>query len=59
MGYKGYQPKSGLSMGNMSSLLCPRGTRSESFTKYLVLFIASYRGGRNESYMYGVDKEKT
>lgn len=59
MKYRGYQPKSGLSMGNMSSLLSPKGARSEGFTSYLVPFLASYRGGRNESYMYGVDKEKT
>ena len=55
MEYKGYQPRSDMTMGNLSGMLNPKGARSVDLLNYIVPFIAGYRGGRNESYMYGVD----
>lgn len=55
MGYKGYQPRLDMSMGNLSGMLNPKGARSIDLLNYIVPFVAGYRGGRNESYMYGVD----
>lgn len=53
--YKGYQPKLDMILGNLTTMLNPKGARSVSISNFIVPFIAGYRGGRNESYMYGVD----
>lgn len=37
------------------SRITPRLSRGTELSKYLISYIASYRGGRNESMMYGVD----
>lgn len=57
MSYKGYQiqHRSDLIVGNLASVLTPKGARAVYLTNFIVPFIACYRGGRNESYMYGVD----
>lgn len=55
MDYKGYQPRLDMNMGNLSTMLNPKGARSVNILNYITPFIAGYRGGRNESYMYGVD----
>jgi len=52
MGFKGYQYGDDL---NLSNLITPKGARSASISNYIVPFIAGYRGGRNESYMYGIE----
>lgn len=54
-GYKGYQARDDIVLGNLSSVLTPKGARSVGISNFIVPFIACYRGGRNESYMYGVD----
>jgi hypothetical protein len=43
-------------IGNITSRLTPKDARAIDLTKYIVPFIAGYRGGRNESFMYGIDK---
>jgi hypothetical protein len=40
---------------NLSTLISPKGARSAPVSNYIVPFIAGYRGGRNESFMYGVE----
>lgn len=55
MNYKGYQPRLDMNMGNLADMLIPKGARSINVLNYITPFIAGYRGGRNESYMYGVD----
>jgi hypothetical protein len=55
MSYKGYQPRSDMTLGNLSSMISPKVSRSTDILNYIVPFIAGFRGGRNESYMYGVD----
>lgn len=55
--YDGYQLKNGYSFGKIPSLVSPRGINtSGAIGLALNHFIASYRGGRNESFMYGVDR---
>lgn len=39
-------------------MMSPKGIRSNSLMKYMTYYIASYRGGRNESFMYGYGKGK-
>lgn len=58
--YKGYQPRDGLVLGNLASLTTPKGARSVGISNFIIPFVSSYRGGRNESFMYGIDhiKEK-
>lgn len=53
--YKGYQPNNDIILGNFSTVLTPKGARSVDISNYIVPFISCYRGGRNESYMYGID----
>lgn len=55
-GYEGYQIGDGLLLGDVATMLNPKNARSEDFSRFLVPFFASYRGGRNESFMYGVEK---
>lgn len=50
--FKGYQYGDDL---NLSTLITPKGARSAPVSTYIVPFIAGYRGGRNESFMYGVE----
>lgn len=45
-------------IGNLMSRLTPKVARSLEQSKYLVPFVASYRGGRNECFMYGYDDLK-
>jgi len=41
--------------GNLASRLTPKIARSTDFSKFLTEYLMSYRGGRNESLMYGID----
>jgi len=43
-------------IGNITSKLTPKYARGIDLSKYIVQFITGLRGGRNESFMYGVDK---
>lgn len=54
-GYGGYHLRSDLMVGNLISKLTPKDARSIDLSKYIVHFISGFRGGRNESMMYGVD----
>ena len=53
--YQGYQVRSDIMMGNLTSKLTPKLARAVDLSKYIVQYITGYRGGRNESMMYGVD----
>lgn len=53
--YRGYQPRKDLLLGNISNLITPKNARSLELIRYIVPYITSYRGGRNESFMYGLD----
>lgn len=52
--YKGYQYKDVI-LGNVSSYMNPKGVRAVDISNYIIPYIAGYRGGRNESFMYGID----
>lgn len=53
--YKGYQLNSDIMIGNLSSKLTPKSARGIELSKYIMQYVSSYRGGRNESMMYGCD----
>ena len=53
--YSGYQPRKDLLLGNISNMITPKNARSLELIRYIVPYITSYRGGRNESFMYGLD----
>lgn len=57
--YEGYQISNSYLLGDTSRLITPKGlNNSETLTKIsliLGMFVANYKGGRNESFMYGVD----
>lgn len=58
MNYKGYQIRNDIMIGNLTSQLTPKYARSHKLVNYLIPYITGYRGGRNESMMFGVDKIK-
>ena len=43
-------------IGNLLSKMSPKDARGIELSKYLISYVAGYRGGRNESMMYGVDR---
>jgi hypothetical protein len=54
MGYKGYQISPKYLIGDTSATQTPKGLYTTSQTGLkLSYYIANYKGGRNESYMYG------
>ena len=56
--YKGYQISSKYLIGDSSSIQTPKGLLVSSKTGLkLSYYIANYKGGRNESFMYGVDND--
>lgn len=58
MGYKGYQISKKHLLGDVSATLTPKGLLSTEKTGLkLSYYIGNYKGGRNESFMYGVDDE--
>ena len=42
-------------MGNLVANITPKGSRAVGFSDMIIPFIQSFRGGRNESFMYGVE----
>jgi hypothetical protein len=53
-----YQISGNLLMGNADELQTPKGIfQSKDVGAHMSYFIANYKGGRNESFMYGVDEE--
>jgi ASC-1-like (ASCH) protein len=57
LGYKGYQMQNGYTFGSLTNLLTPKGINASGLTGLaLNYYISSYKGGRNESFMFGVDR---
>lgn len=55
-GYAGYQIDPQYLIGDSGATQTPKGLyKTDDVGRKISMFIASYRGGRNESYMYGVD----
>jgi hypothetical protein len=58
--YKGYQlPSSSILIGDLGTSLTPKKSREVDFSRHIVMYLKSYRGGRNESFMYGLDTNNT
>jgi hypothetical protein len=59
MKYEGYQIHPKILIGDANAVQTPIGLyHSPEIGLKLSLFISNYKGGRNESFMYGVDKER-
>jgi len=43
-------------IGNLTSKLTPKDARGIELSKYIIQYVRGYRGGRNESMMYGYDE---
>lgn len=59
-GYSGYQVNPDILIGDATRIQTPIGLNSRGFAEvgeYLSMFIKIYKGGRNESLMYGVDQD--
>lgn len=57
LNYEGYQMGNGYSFGKLTELITPKGLSSSGLMGLaLNYYISSYRGGRNESFMFGVDR---
>ncbi|KAG0632597.1 hypothetical protein HOY80DRAFT_1069742 [Tuber brumale] len=57
-GYKGHQPNSEFLLGSAQTSHTPKGINSIGFAaENENLYLASFRGGRNECFAYGVDKD--
>jgi hypothetical protein len=53
---QGYQISNELLLGNSASVQTPKGLSAiGNIGLYISYYIANYKGGRNESFMYGVD----
>lgn len=56
MKYPGYQISQQYLLGDVATTITPKGMNCVKEVGFVLpLFIANYKGGRNESYMYGVD----
>jgi len=56
--YKGYQVNAQYPLGDLQTSLIPRGVNALGFIgESLPMFTGSYRGGRNECFSYGMDKD--
>lgn len=51
--YEGYQVINNVKIGDLGSLITPKNTRTVDIANYIVPYVTAYRGGRNESFMYG------
>lgn len=59
VGYKGYQVNPLFLLGDSGVTQTPKGLYvTKDIGLKLSMYIANYRGGRNESFMYGVDNDK-
>lgn len=55
--YKGYQLDKWSSLGDLTEI-DPKSMRShDGIHKHVFSFLSAYRGGRNESFMYGIEKD--
>lgn len=58
MGYEGYQINTKYLLGNTSTTVTPKGLFvTGSVGRHLSLYIANYKGGRNECFVYGVNED--
>lgn len=58
-GYKGYQIHPQYLLGDTGATQTPKGlAQVGDVGRKIGLYISNYRGGRNESYMYGVDNDR-
>jgi hypothetical protein len=58
--YPGYQISNKYLLGDVSKSMTPKGLHAlQNVGFVLPYYIANYKGGRNECFMYGVDKETT
>ena len=58
MQYSGYQPNTSYLLSDSAKLQTPRGLFTmDQLGLKLSLFIGNFKGGRNETFMYGVDKD--
>ena len=56
--YSGYQLSSNYTLGNVSSTITPKGLNQVKEIGFLLpYYIANYKGGRNECFMYGIERE--
>jgi len=59
-GYKGYQIDMNYLLGDMENAVTPKGIISlGKVGENLNLFVGAFRGGRNECFSYGLDKNET
>ncbi|KAG0632657.1 hypothetical protein HOY80DRAFT_1116421, partial [Tuber brumale] len=57
-GYKGHQPNSEFLLGNTHASHTPKGINSIGFAaENENLYLSSFRGGRNECFSYGIDRD--
>ncbi|CUS06682.1 unnamed protein product [Tuber aestivum] len=57
-GYNGHQPNGEFLLGHAQSSHTPKGINSIGFAaENENLYIASFRGGRNECFLYGIDRD--
>lgn len=56
--YKGYQITPEYFMGDASKTITPKGLHASQMVGIkMSLYIANYKGGRNESFMYGIEND--
>ena len=56
MNYGGYHVIGDVNISDLASLVTPKKARSANVSDYIVSYVSAYRGGRNESFMYGYDQ---
>jgi hypothetical protein len=58
-GYKGYQISPKYLLGDVSTTITPKGLNViKSIGFVLPYYTANYKGGRNECFMYGLDRDR-
>jgi hypothetical protein len=58
--YQGYQVSQSYPIGDVATTITPKGLNAvKQIGLILPYYIANYKGGRNECFMYGIDRETT
>lgn len=56
--YPGYQVSSKYLLGDVSKSMTPKGLHALKNVGFVLpYYIANYKGGRNECFMYGIDRD--
>jgi hypothetical protein len=56
--YDGYQLSEKYLLGDVSSSITPKGLNELKVVGFVLpLYTANYKGGRNECFMYGIDRD--